>query len=138
MSSPPRAAVGAPVDAPVVSPHKSSLHLGRLGRAARYSTAGLLATWRHEAAFRLEVLAGVPLLALAWVLASSRWQALALCAAVVFVWVVELLNSAIEALADSVSIDDHPLLGRAKDMGSGAVMLSVVFATVTWVVLLWP
>ena len=53
-------------------------------------------------------------------------------------WIVELLNSAIEALADAVSREHHPLLGRAKDLGSAAVMLSLVVAAATWAVALWP
>jgi diacylglycerol kinase (ATP) len=56
----------------------------------------------------------------------------------VAVWVVELLNSAIEALADALSVERHPLLGRAKDLGSAAVMLSLVFAVGVWAVVLWP
>jgi diacylglycerol kinase (ATP) len=57
---------------------------------------------------------------------------------VVLVWVVELLNSAIEALADAHSTDHHPLLGRAKDLGSAAVMMSLCLAVAVWAVALWP
>lgn len=81
---------------------------------------------------------GLPLIVLAWVIAPGRWPALAMTAAIVFVFVVELLNSAIEALADAISVDTHPLLGRAKDLGSAAVMGSLVVAGLTWLVALWP
>ena len=59
-------------------------------------------------------------------------------ASIVLVWVVELLNSAVEALADTISVEHHPLLGRAKDLGSAAVMLSLVLVVVTWATALWP
>ena len=57
---------------------------------------------------------------------------------IVLVWIVELLNSAIEAVADAVSVEHRPLLGRAKDLGSAAVMLSLVLVVVTWATALWP
>ncbi len=120
------------------SPYKNPAGLTRLVRAARYSWAGWRAAWRHEAAFRLEVTVGVPLLALAWWAAPGRWQALALTLSILLVWIVELVNSAIEALADSVSIETHPLLGRAKDLGSGAVTLSLLGVLMTWAVVFWP
>ena len=73
----------------------------------------------------------------AW-LAPSLLQALALIGAIVFVWLVELLNSAIEALADAVTLERHPLIGRAKDIGSAAVLLSLVLAAGVWLAVLWP
>ena len=81
---------------------------------------------------------GVPALAAAWWLAPGPLEAMLMSAAVVFVWIVELVNSAIEALADAVSTAHHPLLGRAKDIGSAAVMLSLALAVMVWVVVLWP
>lgn len=110
----------------------------RLLGALRYSAAGLRAAFRHEAAFRQELALGVPMVAFALWLHPGRVQTLLLVGSVVLVWVVELMNSAIEALADALSIEQHPLLGRAKDMGSAAVMLCLLFAGCTWVVLLWP
>ncbi len=112
--------------------------VGRLLRATAYSWQGLRAAWRHEAAFRLEVWLGVPLLALAGWAAPGRWQALALVLSVLAVWIVELLNSAIEALADAVSVEAHPLIGRAKDMASAAVTLSLLALLLTWGVVFWP
>ncbi|MDH4051658.1 MAG: diacylglycerol kinase, partial [Rubrivivax sp.] len=68
----------------------------------------------------------------------GRWAALAMIASILLVLVVELLNSAVEALADAVSPEPHPMLGRAKDLGSAAVMLSLLLAAATWAVALWP
>ena len=110
----------------------------RVWQAMRYSLAGLRAAFRHEAAFRQELALGVPMLLLVPWLAPGRWEALMMAGSVVAVWVVELLNSALEALADALSVEQHPLLGRAKDLGSAAVMLSLVFTAVVWAVVLWP
>ena len=127
-----------PPPQPDPSQFKSRGGLRRIFAAARYSAAGLSAAVRHEAAFRQELALGIPLLlSLPW-LAPGRWQALAMAGSIVAVWVVELLNSAIEALADAVSLARHPLLGRAKDLGSAAVMLTLVFALAVWAVVLWP
>jgi len=125
---------GSPVD----SPFKSPGGLQRIWRAAGYSWAEVRAAVRHEAAFRQELVVGLPLLVLAWVLAPTRWQALARSASVVLVWVVEMLNSAIEAVSDALSAQHHPLLGRAKDMGSAAVMLALGLCAATWAVVYWP
>ena len=126
----------SPPPDPHGSPYKSRGGLRRIWDASRYSAAGLRAAVRHEAAFRQELLLGVPLVLLAWWLAATPLQALALVAVIVLVWVVELLNSAVEAVADAVTTEAHPLLGRAKDLGSAAVMLSILLAVVTWGVLL--
>jgi diacylglycerol kinase (ATP) len=112
--------------------------VGRVFHALRYSAAGLRAAVRHEAAFRQELLLGVPLLVAAPFLAPGRWQLLVMVVSVVAVLVVELLNSAIEALSDALSTEHHPLLGRAKDLGSAAVMLSLLGVPFTWAVALWP
>jgi diacylglycerol kinase (ATP) len=120
------------------SPLKSRGGLRRVWNAATYSWAGLQAAWRHEAAFRQELLIAVPaLLAAPW-LAPGRWQLAAMIGSVVLVLVVELLNSAIEALADALSVERHPLLGRAKDLGSAAVMMCLVLTVAIWAIALWP
>ncbi|MEZ5562851.1 MAG: diacylglycerol kinase [Gammaproteobacteria bacterium] len=120
------------------SPFKSSGGLRRIVRAAGYSLAGLRAALVHEAAFRQELAVGLPLMVLAPFIAPGRWAALAMIASILLVLVVELLNSAIESVADAVSTGHHPLLGRAKDLGSAAVMLSLTLAGVTWAIALWP
>jgi diacylglycerol kinase (ATP) len=123
---------------PVASPFKSTGGLRRILHATGYSLAGLRSAVRHEAAFRQELVVGVPLVLLAPFIAPSRWAALAMVASIVLLWVVELLNSAVEALADTVSTERHPLLGRAKDLGSAAVMLCLLLVALTWGVALWP
>lgn len=120
------------------SAFKSRGGLKRVWHATSYSLAGLRAAIRHEAAFRQELALGVPMLLLVPWLAPGRWQALMMAGSVVAVLVVELLNSALEALADAQSVERHPLLGRAKDLGSAAVMLSLIFGAVVWAVALWP
>ena len=126
-----------PDDAPA-SAFKSRGGLGRIAQALRYSWAGLRAAVRHEAAFRQELVLAVPMLLLVPWLAPGRWQALLMAGSVLAVLMVELLNSAIEALADAVTVEHHALLGRAKDLGSAAVMLSLFFAGLVWAVVLWP
>lgn len=120
------------------SSFKSRGGLMRVWRALTYSAAGLRAAVRHEAAFRQELALGVPLILLASWLAPGRWQWLVMVGSVVLVWIVELLNSAVEALADAVSVDRHPLLGRAKDLGSAAVMFSLLGVVLAWGTALWP
>ncbi|MEN9490870.1 MAG: hypothetical protein RJA63_1319 [Pseudomonadota bacterium] len=120
----------------LTTPYKSRPGLSRVWHAARYSRDGLLAAFRHEAAFRQELAVGLPLIALAWSIAPGAWHALAMTLSIVAVFVVELLNSAIEALADTVSLESHPLIKRAKDMGSAAVMLSIAAAVLVWFVAL--
>ena len=122
---------GTPDPTPTTA-FKSRPGFARIWQAARYSRDGLIAAFRHEAAFRQELAVGVPLMALAWWIAPGRWEALAMTLSIVAVFVVELLNSAIEALADAVSLESHPLIKRAKDMGSAAVMLSIAAAALVW------
>jgi diacylglycerol kinase (ATP) len=128
---------GLPADATEAA-FKSRSGLARLPRALGHAWAGLRAALRHEAAFRQELALGVPAIGFALWAAPGRWQAVALVASVVLVWIVELLNSALEALADAVSLQRHPLLGRAKDLGSAAVFVSIALALLTWGVVFWP
>lgn len=126
-----------PDDVPA-SAFKSGGGLRRIALAMGYSLAGLRAAVRHEAAFRQELALAVPMLLLVPWLAPGRWQAVCMAGSVVLVLVVELLNSAIEALADAITVERHTLLGRAKDLGSAAVMLSLIFAVAVWAIALWP
>jgi diacylglycerol kinase (ATP) len=87
---------------------------------------------RYEAAFRQELAVAAILLPFAFLLGRSAIEVLALFGSIVLVLVVELLNSAVEAVADAVSLEDHPLLGRAKDLGSAAVFLAVTLAIAVW------
>jgi len=108
----------------------------RIWRAGRYSVQGVRAALRHEAAFRQELLLAAVLAPCAFFVGRTPGQVLLLLASLAAILIVELLNSAIEALADAVSLDAHPLLGRAKDMGSAAVLLTVCMAVVIWLTLL--
>ena len=104
----------------------------RLVNATRYSIAGFSAAWRNEEAFRFEAAAVLVLLPAAfWVGETFQVRAL-LIGSCLLVMVVELLNSAIEAVVDEVTAEYTELAGRAKDLGSAAVMLSIFIALAIW------
>ena len=106
--------------------------IGRIMKAAKCSMQGFAASWKHESAFRQEsVLALLSVPVAAW-LASSVSQFALLVSVWCLVLVVELLNSAIESLTDRVSLERHELSGRAKDMGSAAVFVSLVIVALVW------
>ncbi|MFO7748367.1 MAG: diacylglycerol kinase [Orrella sp.] len=114
------------------SPYKSKGGLSRLSAALGYSWKGLKAAMRYEAAFRQELAVAAILMPCAFFLGRTAAEVLVLCGSILLVLIVELLNSAVEAVADAVSLDDNPLLGRAKDLGSAAVFLAVGFAIAIW------
>jgi diacylglycerol kinase (ATP) len=118
-------------------PLKSKGGARRLFNALRYSAQGLRAAVRHEAAFRQELAMSLPLMCLLPWVAQGFSHGVLLVGVWVAVWVVELLNSAIEALADAVSLEHVKLLGRAKDLGSAAVLLTLCLAVVVWLQALW-
>ena len=113
-------------------PHKGRTGIDRLARATGYSLQGFAAAWQAESAFRQEVvLAGVLLPATYWV--ATNWiEAILLAGSVMLVLIVELLNSAIEATVDRISLELHPLAKQAKDVGSAAVMLSLIVCAAVW------
>ncbi|MDN5843018.1 MAG: diacylglycerol kinase [Alcaligenaceae bacterium] len=123
---------------PEISPYKSTGGPARIARALRYSLLGLGAAWRHEAAFRQELLLAVVMIPLGLWLGDGTIERLLLTGVVVLVLIVELLNSAIEALADAISTETHPLLGRAKDIGSAAVLIALLMTGATWLAILAP
>ena len=100
--------------------------------AYRYSLKGLRAAWRHEVAFRQEIALASLLLPLALWLGTNASERALLIGSVVIVIIVELLNSAIEAIVDRISTELHPLSGQAKDLGSAAVMLSMLLCLSCW------
>jgi diacylglycerol kinase (ATP) len=106
--------------------------LKRVVLAAGYSWKGLVAGWKNEEAFRQEVLLAVILIPLALYLNPSVVQTVLLVSSVLLVLIVEIINSAVEAVVDLVTKEKHELAGRAKDMGSAAVMLSLINMVVTW------
>ncbi|MBF0381484.1 MAG: diacylglycerol kinase [Magnetococcales bacterium] len=101
-------------------------------KAFFWSMAGFKAAWRYEAAFRQEVVALVVMVPLGvWIGDGAVEQAL-LIASLLFVLVVELLNSAMEAVVDRIGLEHHPLSGRAKDLGSAAVFVALSITGVIW------
>ncbi len=104
----------------------------RIIRATRFSAQGLGYAWQHEAAFRQEIALTVVLMPLAIWLGRTGFERFMLIICCVFVLIVELLNSAIEAAIDRFGQEHHELSGRAKDLGSAAVFLSLVVVAATW------
>ena len=112
--------------------------LRRIFNAFRFSAAGFRACFRHEEAFRQEVFASVVLIPLALWLGATGVERAVLIGSWLLVPIVELLNSAIEANVDRVGLERHELSARAKDTASAAVLLSILFAAIVWLVTLWP
>lgn len=124
------------------SPFKGKTGLRRLLNACGYSVHGLASALRHEDAFRQEVLLAVVLIPVALVLDVGGVGKAVMVASVLLVLIVELLNSAIEAAVDRISLDRDELAKRAKDLGSAAVFLSLANVAAVWVLVLaerfWP
>lgn len=120
------------------SPFKSVGGARRIANAVRYSITGLALAWRVESAFRQELTAALVLIPLALLLPLSILERLGLIGSTVLVLIVELLNSSIEAAIDRISLDPHRLSGRAKDLGSAAVFLAILFCAASWFVLAGP
>lgn len=116
----------------MISPYKGKTGLRRVWNALHYSLAGFRSAYQHEDAFRQEVLLAVLLLPLAFVLEDSGLGRALMVGCVLLVLLVELLNSAIEATVDRISLDHHELAKRAKDIGSAAVLLSLVNLAAIW------
>jgi diacylglycerol kinase (ATP) len=119
------------------SPFKGKTGLARIWNAFFYSFAGLSAAFRHEDAFRQEVLVAAILIPLAFLLAGGAAARALMIGSVLLVLIVELVNSAIEATVDRVSLENHRLAKRAKDIGSAAVMLSLLNVVITWALLIF-
>lgn len=116
---------------------KGTFDLRRLWRAAAFSFAGLRAAFAGEAAFRLELVLAAVMIPLAFYVTAAPLARALLVGSVLFVLVVEVINSAIEAVVDRISFDHHELAGRAKDLGSAAVFLSLVNAVAVWLIVLF-
>jgi diacylglycerol kinase (ATP) len=119
---------------------KMNQHTGltRLIKAFGYSMEGLKAAWINEAAFREEVLLCIVLIPLAVWLGDSGIERALLISCLLLVLITELLNSAIEALADRITQERHPLIKRAKDIGSAAVFIAICYTIVVWGLVLLP
>jgi diacylglycerol kinase (ATP) len=121
----------------VESPHKGKTGLRRIWNALFYSFDGLKAAYRHEDAFRQEVWLALVLIPLALLLPVSGIGKALMMASVLMVLIVELLNSAVEATVDRVSLEHHRLAKRAKDIGSAAVLFSLINVAVVWLLVLF-
>ena len=108
----------------------------RLWDATRHSLEGMRAALTHEDAFRLELMLAAILVPLGLLLGGTGVEKALLVASVLMVLVVELLNSSIEAAVDRISLEDHRLAKRAKDIGSAAVMMALVSCGVVWLLVL--
>ena len=114
------------------SPYKGKTGIKRLANAFTYSVAGTLAAFKHEDAFRQEVILSVVLIPLAIYLGQTAIEQALMIASILLIIIVELLNSSLEATVDRISVKRHKLSKRAKDIGSAAVFFSLVNAAVIW------
>ena len=120
-------------DAPTgESPHKGKTGLKRVWNALFYSIDGMRAAFRHEDAFRQEVFLAAMLIPAALFTPASGLGKALMIAVVLLVLIVELLNSAVEAAVDRISLENHALAKRAKDIGSAAVLLALINVPVVW------
>jgi len=117
-------------------PFKGKTGVERLWNALGYSLQGMASAFRHEDAFRQECLLAVVLIPAAFFIPVGATERALMVASVLLVLIVELLNSAVEAAVDRISLENHPLAKRAKDIGSAAVFLSLINVAVVWVVVL--
>ncbi len=118
------------------SPYKGKTGIKRLANAFTYSVAGTLAAFKHEDAFRQEVLLSAFLIPLAIYLGQTPIEQALLIASILLIIIIELLNSSVEATVDRISVKRHKLSKRAKDIGSAAVFFSLVNAAVIWFLIL--
>jgi diacylglycerol kinase (ATP) len=118
------------------SPFKGKTGIRRLLNAAGYTFHGLISAFRHEEAFRQEVMLALVLIPTACLVHVETLARALMISSVLLVLIVELLNSAVEATVDRVSTENHPLAKRAKDIGSAAVFLSLVNVAAVWALIL--
>ncbi|MGB0129885.1 MAG: diacylglycerol kinase [Rhodocyclaceae bacterium] len=118
------------------SPHKGKTGLRRIWNAFHYSLSGLAAAYRHEDAFRQESLLAAILIPLALFLPAPGVGKALMVASVLLVIIIELVNSAVEATVDRISLENHRLAKRAKDIGSAAVLIALINVVVVWLLVL--
>jgi diacylglycerol kinase (ATP) len=119
------------------SPHKGATGIRRVWNAFFYSMSGLKAAFVHEDAFRQEAILAALLIPTALFLPASGVGKALMIASVLLVIMVELLNSAVEAAVDRISLESHRLAKRAKDIGSAAVFISLVNVLAVWILVLF-
>jgi diacylglycerol kinase (ATP) len=118
------------------SPFKGKTGIQRLWNALGYSLQGMASALRHEEAFRQECLLAVVLIPAALFIPVAGTEKALMIGSVLLVLIVELLNSAVEAAVDRISLENHQLAKRAKDIGSAAVFLSLINVAVVWALIL--
>ena len=118
------------------SPYKGKVGIKRLVNAFGYSIAGTLAAFKHEDAFRQEVILAAILTPIAIYYGETAIDQALMISSLLLIIIVELLNSSIEATVDRISIKHHKLAKRAKDIGSAAVFFSLINAAVIWFLIL--
>ena len=121
-----------------ISPFKGKSGLKRILNATQYSLDGFKAAYQNEAAFRQIVWMNIVLIPTSCFLDVSRTEHALMVAVCLFALIVELFNSAIEAVVDRVSLDKHPLSKIAKDMGSSAQFVALAIIFFTWLIILLP
>ncbi|MBN1904577.1 MAG: diacylglycerol kinase [Deltaproteobacteria bacterium] len=109
----------------------------RVVNAFFYSMAGFKAAWKNEAAFRQEIIAGIIFVPAGFFIGKTGSQKAILIGSYLIIPLVELLNSAIEATVDRFGMERNELSGRAKDIGSASVFLSICIAAIVWMLILW-
>lgn len=120
------------IEAHAESPHKGKTGLRRVWNALFYSIEGFRAAYRHEDAFRQETLLAAVLIPAAFWLGDTGIERALMVGSVILVLIVELINSAIEATVDRISLENHKLAKRAKDIGSASVLLALTNVIVVW------
>jgi diacylglycerol kinase (ATP) len=120
------------------SPFKGKTGLVRIWHAFFHSCAGLADAWRHESAFRQEVLLAAILVPVAFAAPVAPAERALLVGSVLLVMIVELLNTGVEVAIDRISYERHSLSKRAKDIGSAAVLVALVQLAMVWGLVLWP
>lgn len=139
MRKPPEAGVAAN-ETPELSesPFKGKTGIIRIVHAFFNSCSGLADAWRHESAFRQEILLAVVLMPAAFLAPVTTVERALLIATVLLVIIVELLNTGVEVAIDRISFDQNMLSKRAKDIGSAAVFVALVLLGTVWGLILWP
>lgn len=118
------------------SPYKGKTGLRRVWNALHYSLAGLRAAFRHEDAFRQELVLALLLIPAALFMPVTGTGKALMVSSVLLVLIIELINSAIEATVDRISLEDHRLAKRAKDIGSAAVLIGLINVAIVWTLVL--
>nr|WP_275665710.1 diacylglycerol kinase [Ignatzschineria indica] len=111
--------------------------LARIVAATQYSLRGLQAAYRNEEAIRQELWAGIVIVPLAFLIADSGVELALLLGSAILIFLMELVNSAIESVVDRISLEHHPLSGQAKDIGSALVMVALLLFATVWLAILF-